>query len=139
MNEHALDPLTYAPPALSSVTRETVGNWISSWLTERDYDESQSISIDTPFSEMGLSSIDAVELAAELSHVSKVQLDSTIAWHWPTPDSLAGYVADTARAYVPTSAEEPAGHNAAFLHLDEQGMAELLESLLHPHSLTPAT
>ncbi|BAV75628.1 hypothetical protein TRE132_36890 [Pseudomonas chlororaphis subsp. aurantiaca] len=142
MNAHALDPMAYVP-ALSPITRQTVSNWISSWLSERDYDEDPSTSSHTPFSEMGLSSIDAVELATELSHASKVPLDATIAWHYPTPAELAGYVADTATASTRPSAapqgDEPAADTPSLQHLDEHAMAELLESLLTPRSSTPVT
>ncbi|MCP3751631.1 acyl carrier protein [Pseudomonas sp. SBB6] len=132
MNTFAMAPL----PALSALTQTTVSEWISYWLAERDYDEYLSICADTPFSEMGLSSIDAVELATELSHASKVPLDATIAWQYPTPATLAGYIADAAASRQPDDAVHTAPpavtDNPAFQHLDEQAMADLLESLLSP-------
>jgi acyl carrier protein len=137
MNTFAMAPL----PALSPLTQTTVSEWIFHWLAERDYDEYLSICADTPFSEMGLSSIDAVELASELAHASKVPLDSTIAWHYPTPATLAGYIAG---ASAPLEPEQPAptglpadAANTAFQHLDEQAMADLLESLLSPAGQAP--
>lgn len=99
------------------------------------------MSIDTPFSEVGMTSMDAVELAAELSLVSKVPLDSTIAWHYPTPGELAGYVADTAKAGSPATQPsrpmaEPAVDKAGLGQMDEQAMMTLLENLLGAKSPT---
>ncbi|WP_413790843.1 MULTISPECIES: acyl carrier protein [unclassified Pseudomonas] len=141
MTAPAVDALNYTPPPLSSVTRDTVGDWIYRWLLDRDYGEDLSMSIDTPFSEVGMTSMDAVELAAELSQVSKVPLDSTIAWHYPTPGELAGYVAATAKAGTPAvqpsrPIAEPAVDKAGLGQMDEQAMMALLESLLGPKSPT---
>ncbi|MBE8591752.1 acyl carrier protein [Pseudomonas sp. MAFF 301449] len=141
MNAPAADALDYTPPPLSSVTRDAVGDWIFRWLLDRDYSENLSMSIDTPFSEVGMTSMDAVELAAELSLVSNVPLDSTIAWHYPTPGELAGYVADTAKAGTPAAHSsiplaEPAVDKAGLAQMDEQAMMALLESLLGPKSPT---
>ena len=139
MNAPATDALVYTPTPLSAVTRDAVGDWIFRWLLDRDYSENLSMSIDTPFSEVGMTSIDAVELAAELSLVSKVALDSTIAWHYPTPGELAGYVADTANVsesgVQPSSPlAESAVDKAGLGQMDEQAMMALLESLLGPKS-----
>lgn len=133
MNSQATNPMADSMAPLTSITSASVTHWILTWLADRDYTEDASFEQDTPFAEMGLSSIDAVELAAGLSQASGVALDSTIAWHYPTPVALAAFIADSSRTAEVPGAPAPV-QGADLEHLDDQEMAKLLEQLLGAHS-----
>ncbi|TYB50687.1 SDR family NAD(P)-dependent oxidoreductase [Nonomuraea sp. PA05] len=63
------------------------------------------LSPDTPFSQLGLSSMQAVELAGDLERWSGRSLSPTIAYDYPTADAVA--------AYLTSSPEQQAAHGGS--------------------------
>jgi acyl carrier protein len=111
------------------LTREQIESWILNWLSARDDERNFPFDTNTPFAEMGLGSIDAVEFSAELSCFIGYPLDSTIVWQFPTITSLIDCLVDKPSPTLPTSLD-CTKDKAEFSELDEQGMADALNSLL---------
>ncbi len=75
-------------------TAAEIEAWLGAWLTDRlDLDASE-MSRDRPFAELGVDSLTAVELSGELEMEFGVPLPPVVAWNYPTPAALAGYLAD---------------------------------------------
>lgn len=130
---------------VKAISEREVKTWLLAWLVDRDYCEDSRIDEQTPFAEMGLSSIDAVELAAELAQAVGIHLESTIAWHYPNIELLAEHIAEQTLGVADRPAalelnqvvESEAPSNAMdFSGLDEQAMADLLKNLFQSESHT---
>src|SRR5262245_8445638 len=71
---------------------------IQEWLTTQIADSADidraDVDVREPFASYGLSSIAAVSLTADLEDWLQIRLDPTLAWDYPTIDSLARYLAD---------------------------------------------
>ncbi|MCS7237272.1 MAG: AMP-binding protein [Thermoguttaceae bacterium] len=64
------------------------------WLVEKGGVDAAEIDRSRPFAEYGLDSLTAVELTERLEQMLNVRLTPTIAWNYPTPASLAEYLAN---------------------------------------------
>jgi acyl-CoA synthetase (AMP-forming)/AMP-acid ligase II/acyl carrier protein len=73
---------------------EQIEEWLLQWLVARLNMDPASISRDRPFAELGVDSLTAVELSGELEDEFKVPLPAVVAWNYPTPASLARYLAE---------------------------------------------
>lgn len=72
---------------------EQIEAWLEAWLIDRlDLDASE-LSRDKPFAELGVDSLTAVELSGELEQEFGVPLPPVVAWNYPTPAALSGYLA----------------------------------------------
>ncbi|MEQ8790733.1 MAG: AMP-binding protein [Pirellulaceae bacterium] len=86
---------------------ERIEEWLLEWLIERAGVPGDDVARDRPFAEYGLDSLTAVELSQELEDWLGVHLSSVIAWKYPTPVTLARYLAreaggaSTAAEHVP--------------------------------------
>jgi acyl carrier protein len=87
---------------------ERVESWLLNWLIERAAIPANEIHRDKPFAEYGLDSMTAVELSLELEDWLGVEVVPTVAWNYPTPSSLARYLA-LARAGMEDSADNDNG------------------------------
>ncbi len=63
------------------------------WLLERTGAPRGAVDRARPFAEYGLDSLAAVELSQELEQRLGVPLSSVVAWKYPTPETLARYLA----------------------------------------------
>jgi acyl carrier protein len=63
------------------------------WLVSRLALDPSEVQRDRPFAEYGVDSLAAVELSHELEEQFKVPLPPIVAWNYPTPASLARYIA----------------------------------------------
>lgn len=72
---------------------EQIENWLLEWLVERDVVSSADLDGHRPFAECGLDSLSAVELSQELEDWLHVPLTPIVAWNYPTPATLARYLA----------------------------------------------
>ncbi len=130
---------------VKAISKREVKTWLLAWLVNRDYYEDSQNNEQTPFAEMGLNSIDAVELSAELSQAVGIILDSTIAWHYPNVELLAEHIAEqtlevmdqtTALELNLIGARKIPSNAMDFSELDEQAIADLLETLFQSESHT---
>ncbi|MDE2427612.1 MAG: acyl carrier protein [Burkholderiales bacterium] len=70
---------------------------IEDWLVERiavilNIDANE-IDPDVPFNSLGLDSINVMDMIVELDNLLGIEIESTIAWDFPTIRLLCGYVA----------------------------------------------
>jgi acyl-CoA synthetase (AMP-forming)/AMP-acid ligase II/acyl carrier protein len=74
-------------------TTESIQNWIVSWLSQELNLNSKLIDPYQSFSSHGVDSVVAVELAKKLGDYLKTPLKVTLAWDFPTINSLAHHLA----------------------------------------------
>jgi acyl carrier protein len=72
---------------------EEIRTWLTDWLVDRENVPAESIDLNRPFAEYGLSSLTALELTRELEEWLNVRLTPVVAWRHPTPAMLARYLA----------------------------------------------
>lgn len=77
----------------NAATEETIQSWLQERLGALLGVEPGRIDIDQPFSEFGLSSVDAVSLSGELAEIVDCELAPTIVYDYPTIARLAAYLA----------------------------------------------
>ena len=83
------------PMSAEEVSRlaDKIEKWMLQWLIEKAAVPEDEVSRDKPFAEFGLDSLTAVELSQQLEDWVGVEVVPTIAWNYPTPATLAGYLA----------------------------------------------
>lgn len=69
-----------------------VMNWLMAWISRRA-PAGVGVGADRSFSELGMDSIDAVELIAEFDEHFGADADAGVLWQFPTPRELAGHLA----------------------------------------------
>lgn len=83
---------------------EGIEAWMQNWLVARLALKPNDVQRDRPFAEYGVDSLTAVELSHELEEQFKVPLPPIVAWNYPTPATLARYIAqETTGIKDPTS------------------------------------
>ena len=73
-------------------TAEEIEAWLGDWLSERLNLDTSELARDRPFADLGVDSLTAVELSGELEQAFGVPLPPVVAWNYPTPAALAGYL-----------------------------------------------
>ena len=99
------------------------------WLVAKLALKSDEVQRDRPFAEYGVDSLTAVELSHELEEQFKVPLPPIVAWNYPTPATLARYIAqETTGIKDPSSAPhaESAASNGDTVRVDDDELAKLL-------------
>ncbi len=82
---------------------ERIETWLLEWLVARLGLDPTDVSRDRPFAEFGVDSLTAVELSHELETEFQVPLPPIVAWNYPTPASLARYIAEQSLGTKSTS------------------------------------
>lgn len=75
---------------------EQLETWLLEWLVEKARVSPAEVDRNRPFAEYGLDSLTAVELSQELEDGLRVKLAPVTAWNYPTPATLARYLAELA-------------------------------------------
>lgn len=73
---------------------ERIEAWMLDWLMTRLGLSAGDVSRDRPFAEYGVDSLTAVEMSHELEQQFSVPLPPIVAWNYPTPASLARFLAE---------------------------------------------
>lgn len=85
-------------PQLEGLDTEEVADqivgWMGAWLAAMADIDTSGLDPQQPFADLGLDSLTAVELSADLEEVFGVPLPPVVAWNYPTPAALAGYLAE---------------------------------------------
>ena len=76
---------------------DLVADWIVDRVGELLKVDPKTIAYDAAFADLGLSSVQAVELSGELEQWSRLKLPPTLAYDCPTIDAAAAFVAGEAR------------------------------------------
>ena len=74
-------------------TAKSIQNWIVNWLSQELKLDSKSIDPNQSFTNYGVDSVTAVELAQKLGDWLETPLEATLAWDFPTINSLAHHLA----------------------------------------------
>jgi acyl-coenzyme A synthetase/AMP-(fatty) acid ligase/acyl carrier protein len=113
-------------------TAERIETWLLEWLVARLGLDVADVSRDRPFAEFGVDSLTAVELSHELETQFKVPLPPIVAWNYPTPASLARYLAEQSTGSHATGSATTTANGAAHANgksaeaRDDRLLAELL-------------
>ncbi|NEQ95842.1 MAG: AMP-binding protein [Cyanothece sp. SIO2G6] len=85
-----------AKPSSNGLTLKSVQSWLVHWLSDRLKVEPAQINRQKSFADYGIDSVMAVELAQDLEDWlgEGASLDVTVAWSFPTIDTLAEYLSD---------------------------------------------
>jgi acyl carrier protein len=109
-----------------AVALELVRGQIATVLGHRS---AEGIDPDRPFQELGFDSLAAVELRNRLGSASGLQLPATLAFDYPTPATLATYLAERCAAGGPAATPEQevdealAALDRALVSIDREGGA----------------
>ncbi len=120
-------PRTNRPLGEDEIERlgQQIEDWLLQWLTNRAGTPLGDTARDRAFAEYGLDSLAAVELSQELEHSLDVKLSSVIAWKYPTPASMARYLAGKVGGAAATSGAGP----TALRKRNAAGFARLLAEI----------
>jgi acyl carrier protein len=77
----------------TTLTQRQVRRWLTGRVAEMLNVAPDTVSPHAVFSELGLSSLQAVELAAELEDMSGREVPATMVYEYPTIEDVAAYVA----------------------------------------------
>jgi acyl-CoA synthetase (AMP-forming)/AMP-acid ligase II/acyl carrier protein len=120
-------PRTDRPLGEDEIERlgQQIEDWLLQWLTNRTGAALGDTARDRAFAEYGLDSLAAVELSQELEHSLDVKLSSVIAWKYPTPASMARYLARKVGGAAAASGAGP----SAMRKRNAAGFARLLAEI----------
>ncbi|MFI7670155.1 acyl carrier protein [Nocardia sp. NPDC049526] len=84
------DPARYGRERAHDLIME----WIAAAVAEYIDDDPTAVECDAPFVELGLTSVQAVEISDRLSRWVGLELPPTLAYDYPSIDAIAGYIVD---------------------------------------------
>ena len=73
---------------------EELQTWLISWLTQRAHLSPGAMQPATPFAELGIDSLSAVEISQDLDQVLGLELPPMVIWSCPSAEALAAYLAE---------------------------------------------
>jgi myxalamid-type polyketide synthase MxaE and MxaD len=76
-----------------NTTYDAVADWLSNRIAEMLGTDALNVDCATPFVEVGLTSIQAVELSGDLERWTQLTLSPTLAFDYPTIEAVADHVA----------------------------------------------
>jgi len=85
-----LERFTQMPPAQ---IQDELQEWLMSWLTTRANIMPGTMQANTPFAQLGIDSLTAVEISQELDQLLGLKSPPMVIWSCPTPAELAEYLA----------------------------------------------
>ena len=71
----------------------SIARWLVRWVSQVAGVPEKSVSIHMPWADYGLSSIEMVNLSADLETHLSVELNPTLSWEYPTIEKLALHLA----------------------------------------------
>src|SRR5919204_4650194 len=83
-----------APAAPGDMTVAEMRSWLRNWVANATGQAPDAIDETTPMVELGLSSRDAVAMAADIEDLTGVTLSATMAFRHPTIESLATVIVE---------------------------------------------
>ncbi|HEY0546548.1 MAG TPA: acyl carrier protein [Pyrinomonadaceae bacterium] len=81
-----------ADATVQNTTLETIQDWLIAKVADSVPDAPEDIDVREPLASYGLSSLAAVSLTADLEDWLNLRLPPTLAWDYPTIESLARYL-----------------------------------------------
>lgn len=76
-----------------------IQNWLKNWIAEKLRQPTSTIDVNKAFADYGMDSVTAVELTQDLQDWLNISqpLDVTIAWNFPTINTLANYLGEVTK------------------------------------------
>ncbi|MFC5829635.1 beta-ketoacyl synthase N-terminal-like domain-containing protein [Nonomuraea insulae] len=96
-------------------THQQAVEWLLNRTAELLSAPAGTLSPDTPFSQLGLSSMQAVELAGDLERWSGRSLSPTIAYDYPTIEAVAAHLTSSEERQQPVRPSAPSGEPVAIV------------------------
>ena len=94
MTDADLDTQTEAAPARTTMSIAEVRQWLRNWVASATGQAPDAIDEATPMVELGLSSRDAVAMAADIEDATGVTVSIAAAFEHPTIESLASWIVE---------------------------------------------
>ncbi|MBE9215021.1 AMP-binding protein [Plectonema cf. radiosum LEGE 06105] len=129
-NKEINSPSPLVSPSAPNNT-SSIQNWLVNWLSGKLKLPNKAIDINKSFADYGIDSVIAVELAQDLQEWLNYPhaIEATIAWNFPTIESLSNYLTQTIQE-VPTEnkpeVELPTEDLSEFESISDVELAELL-------------
>ncbi len=96
--EHRVDGGRDTPPQeAAQVSEQDLAGWLRERVARGRKVAPDDINLDEPLTTYGLDSVDAVAIVADLEAWLGLELDATLAWDFPTIQSLARHLAEELR------------------------------------------
>ncbi len=80
----------------------SIREWLVQYFARRQGMSATDVAVDQPFARYGMGSLESLTLVHDLEQWLQRSLAPTLAWDYPTIDSLARYLADQAGVVAPT-------------------------------------
>ena len=110
-------------------TTESIENWILSWLSQELKLDSKFIDGNQSFTNYGVDSVMAVELAQKLGDWLETPLEPTLAWDFPSINYLAEHLANLQTLSSPNYTEQQFKPEQYSLDFSQDNLMEISEGL----------
>ncbi|MES1260768.1 MAG: acyl carrier protein [Acidobacteriota bacterium] len=94
------------PTSPSIPTTDDLAAWIQEWLSRELKRPAEAIGMNSTFLQNGMDSVLAMMLVGDLEDRLTRRLPPTLAWDYPTPQSLAKFLAESHVPAAPAPAPE---------------------------------
>jgi acyl-CoA synthetase (AMP-forming)/AMP-acid ligase II/alkylation response protein AidB-like acyl-CoA dehydrogenase/acyl carrier protein len=118
--DHALTPVLAVSPvqarpvapeikigSSADLGSSEVTTWLKSWLAKQFETTTEIYKLDSKFSEFGMDSITAMNLADDLERWLSVEIPPTLVWEYPTLGSMSSYLMSLGSAVLKANTEIP--------------------------------
>lgn len=125
----ATEPRTSnTPPENVEHIAEEIEQWLLNWFVENGGVSREDATPDRPLAELGLDSLQTVELAIEVEERLKLSFNPIVVWNYPTTQELARFlaqqVADEFTSPQPTTRRQSGGARFESLLSEVESMSE---------------
>lgn len=86
---------------LENMDQEGIKRWLIAEIEDLLSVDSQELAVDQPLVNYGLSSMTGMILSGDIEQWLGIELDPSVAWEYPTIESLAGYLAEEVMSQRP--------------------------------------
>jgi acyl carrier protein len=108
---------------------EAISVWMADWLSTRSF-SNNDLAASTSFAELGLDSIDAVELLSDYSDYFVHEVDPTVLWQYPTQEKLCAFLSEGLAKEI-DARTEPRRQEENSAHVIECSLIDRLERELN--------
>ena len=114
-------------PGGRQIVRQKIENAILAYILQESGNETELVTAETPFADMGVDSMLAVQLSSQLQRWLGVPLSAVVAWSHPTPKDMSQYLSDQAFGSEPSeSVDSSATHD---LPMTEEELISMIEQM----------
>jgi acyl-CoA synthetase (AMP-forming)/AMP-acid ligase II/3-oxoacyl-(acyl-carrier-protein) synthase/acyl carrier protein len=84
----------------AAIKAKNIRQWLEQWLQQRLRLSESDLAAEKTFAEYGMTSMQAVELSADIETFLQVTIDNTVVYNFPTPSALVTHLSGIARDTV---------------------------------------